>query len=193
MIVTELLAAVQDTHTGTEIGADFSQTDGGVATDGALFVLGLQPSEVLHKLHVKVGLIQLRGQEQHGLQGRDSGNCGPGKAKDHMKNGLLGGCRGHQWPWALRRPARALSNLPPNLVLSPTQNAEEEDPHISFPFTAKLPVCLHSFSHLSHLLSLARMPSTQTFTPHTLYQLAQIEVTSDLHVAKSNGQFSILT
>lgn len=29
--------------------------------------------------------------------------------------------------------------------------------------------------------------------PHTLYQLAGVEVRSDLHVDKPNGQFSILT
>lgn len=97
MTVTEL-TAVQGTHTGAEVGADFPQADGGVAADGALLVLGLQPSEVLHQLHVEVGLVQLRGQEQHGLQGRDSGHCGPGRAKDHMEKGLLGGYRGHRGP-----------------------------------------------------------------------------------------------
>lgn len=69
MTVTELLASAQGTHAGAEVGADFAQADSCVAADGALVILGLQPREVLHELHVEVGLIQLRGQEQHGLQG----------------------------------------------------------------------------------------------------------------------------
>lgn len=76
--VTELPAPVWGTHTGTEVGADFAQADGGVAADGALLIPGLQPRKVFHQLHVEVGLVQLWGQEQHGLQGGDSRNCLPG-------------------------------------------------------------------------------------------------------------------
>lgn len=60
-------AALQDTHSGTEVGADFAQADRGVAADGTLVILSLQSCKVLHQLHIEVGLIQLWGQEQHGL------------------------------------------------------------------------------------------------------------------------------
>ena len=51
---------------GIEVGADFAQADG-VAADGALFVFGLQLQKELHQLHSEVVLVQLWGQEQHGL------------------------------------------------------------------------------------------------------------------------------
>lgn len=69
MTLTELLPRVRGTHSGTEVGANLAQAHGGVAADGTLLVLGLQPREVLHQLHVEVGLVQLWGQKQHGLQG----------------------------------------------------------------------------------------------------------------------------
>lgn len=91
--------------------------------------------------------------------------------------------------WVLRTPAKALPNLPPNLALASTQNAEERAPHFSVSITVCSPVSQPSPSApLVH--------STQPFTktpPQTLYQVAWDEVTSDLHVAKSNGQFSIFT
>ena len=42
---------------GTEVRADFAQANGGIAPNGALFVLGLQLCEELHQLHGEVGLI----------------------------------------------------------------------------------------------------------------------------------------
>lgn len=42
---------------GTEVEADFAQANGGIAPNGALFVLGLQLREELHQLHGEVGLI----------------------------------------------------------------------------------------------------------------------------------------
>ena len=89
MMTTDLPAPVKDTHAGTEVGADLAQADGGVAADGALLVLGLQPREVLHQLHIEVGLIQLRGQEQHGLRGRRRATCGQSRQRAAGRSGLL--------------------------------------------------------------------------------------------------------
>ena len=89
--LTELLPRVRGTHTGTEVGADLAQTHGGVAADGALLVLGLQPRKVLHQLHVEVGLVQFWGQKQHGLQGGRPESVGrSGQGATHGR-GLLGG------------------------------------------------------------------------------------------------------
>lgn len=74
----------QGTHTGIEVGADFAQADGSVAANGALFILGLQPREMLHQLHIEVGLVQLWGQKQHGLQGGGMWKLWATASKGHM-------------------------------------------------------------------------------------------------------------
>lgn len=55
-------------YPGIEVGGNLAQADGGVATDRALFVSGLQSCEVTHQILVQVGLVQFRSQQQHGLK-----------------------------------------------------------------------------------------------------------------------------
>lgn len=175
--VTELPALVQGTHAGTEVGADFAQADGGVAADGALLILSLQPREVLHQLHVEVGLVQLRGQEQHGLQGGR-------RRKVWAGAGIL-------WrpPVALgteeTKPAKALPNRPPTWSWPLPRMLRKVTP-------TALHSCLPSLS-VSSLLRALYSDFHKNTSTYTLYQLAWVEVTNDLHVAKSKGQFSILT
>lgn len=53
---------------GAEVGADLAEADGGVGADALLGLCGaLEAGEVLHELHVEVGLAQLGGQVDHGL------------------------------------------------------------------------------------------------------------------------------
>lgn len=138
--VTELPALVQGTHAGTEVGANFAQADGGVAADGALLILSLQPREVLHQLHVEVGLVQLRGQEQHGLQGGR-------RRKVWAGAGIL-------WrpPVALgteeTKPAKALPNRPPTWSWPLPRMLRKVNP-------TALPSCLPSLS-ISSLFRLSQ-------------------------------------
>lgn len=125
----------------------------------------------------------------------ECGNCGPQPARVTCRSGLLGGCGGQLGHWALAGPAKALPNLPSYLVLAPTQSVEEGDTSLS-PLQQNLQ-SLFTFSPPITLLLLSlgrtrfRLPQKHPCT--TLYQVARVEVTRNLHVAKSNGQFSIQT
>ena len=105
----------------------------------------------------------------------DGGKCGLERAHSG----------GHQWPWALRRPAKALPNQPPTWSWPLPRMLRKATPIALHP-------CLPSLSVSSLLCALYSDFHKNTST-YTLYQLAWVEVTNDLHVAKSKGQFSILT
>lgn len=104
----------------------------------------------------------------------------------------------------MRRPVGTLGSgrtcqSPPKptslLVLAPTQSVKEGDTSLS-PLQQNLQ-SLFTFSPPITLLLLSlgrtrfRLPQKHPCT--TLYQVARVEVTRNLHVAKSNDQFSIQT
>lgn len=51
-----------------EVGGNLAQADGGVATNWALVISGLQTGKLTHQFLVQVALIQLRSQKQHRLE-----------------------------------------------------------------------------------------------------------------------------
>ena len=54
-------------YPSVEVGGDLSQAHGGVAADWSLLVSRLQSCKVPHQLLIHITLIQLGGQQQHGL------------------------------------------------------------------------------------------------------------------------------